>query len=281
MIMKYRMTDITNFVETCPCTTIMEAARKLEISQPALSESLKRLEKDLGYVLFYRSRLGIKLTSSGKIFLTKAKTLVQSIENLEIVSDKENIFGGRSITIGCHPTVAQYTIPKTLSFLKKHAPDYKVELRHDLSRHIQTEIQRGNIDIGIIINAVEVPDLIIQKLAIDAFGVWATHDKEAPDTIVCNLNLFQTQSILKKWKNKPSKIISTDSLELICKLVDEKIGYGIIPERAVALSGLNLKNLKLLPIFKDEICLVYRPEFGKSPFEKMAITALKEAIVRF
>jgi DNA-binding transcriptional LysR family regulator len=257
----------------------MEAARKLEISQPALSESLKRLEKDLGYVLFYRSRLGIKLTSSGKIFLTKAKTLVQSIENLEIVSDKENIFGGRSITIGCHPTVAQYTIPKTLSFLKKHAPDYKVELRHDLSRHIQTEIQRGNIDIGIIINAVEVPDLIIQKLAIDAFGVWATHDKETPDTIVCNLNLFQTKSILKKWKNKPSKIISTDSLELICKLVDEKIGYGIIPERAVVLSGLNLKGLKLLPSFKDEICLVYRPEFGKSPFEKMAITALKEAIV--
>ncbi|MDD4975910.1 MAG: LysR family transcriptional regulator [Bacteriovorax sp.] len=279
--MKYRITDITNFVEACTCSTIVEAARKLEISQPALSESLKRLEKDLGYVVFYRSRLGIQLTASGKVFLNKAQILVQSIDNLEITNDKENVFGGRTITIGCHSTVAQYSIPKALSYLKKKAPDYKIELRHDLSRNIQTEIQRGNIDIGIIINPIEVPDLIIQKLAIDEVGVWAARSIKEFDTIICNLNLFQTQSILKKWKNKPPKIISTDSLELICKLVDEKIGYGILPERAVWLSGLNLKNLKSLPSFKDEICLVYRPEFGKSPFEKITITALKDAIDHF
>jgi len=279
--MKYRITDITNFVEACACSTIVEAARKLEISQPALSESLKRLELDLGFVVFYRSRLGIQLTPSGKVFLTKAQILMQSIDNLEITNDKENIFGGRTITIGCHATVAQYSIPKALAYLKKKAPDYKIELRHDLSRNIQTEIQRGNIDIGIIINPVEVPDLVIQKLAIDEVGVWEAGAKDSNlkfDTIICNLNLFQTQSILKKWKNKPIRIISTDSLELICKLVDGKIGYGILPERAVKISGFNLKNIKTLPNFKDEISLVYRPEFGKSPSEKITIVALKEAI---
>lgn len=284
MIMKYRITDITNFVETSTCSTIVEAARKLEISQPALSESLKRLELDLGFIVFYRSRSGIQLTSSGKVFLAKAQSLMQSIDNLEITNDKENVFGGRTITIGCHTTVAQYSIPKALSYLKKKAPDYKVELRHDLSRNIQSEIQRGNIDIGIIINPVEVPDLVIQKLAIDTVGVWGPGTKEYKvefDTIICNLNLFQTQSILKKWKNKPPKIISTDSLELICKLVDEKIGYGILPERAVALTGFNLKNFTSLPSFKDEICLVYRPEFGKSLFEKITISALKDAIEQF
>lgn len=60
--MKYRMTDLRNFVEASSCPTIMQAAQKLEISQPALSESIKRLESDLGYLLFYRSRTGIKLT---------------------------------------------------------------------------------------------------------------------------------------------------------------------------------------------------------------------------
>lgn len=281
MVMRYRITDITNFVEACTCTTIMEAARKLEISQPALSESLKRLEMDLGFVVFYRSRLGILLTPSGKVFLTKAQILMQCIDDLEITNDNGNIFGGRTITLGCHPTVAQYSIPKALSYLKKKAPDYKIELRHDLSRNIQSEIQRGSIDIGIIVNPVEVPDLVIQKLAFDEVYVWSAAGATEFDTIICNLNLFQTQSILKKWKNKPPKIISTDSLELICKLVEEKIGYGIIPERAVWLSGLKLKNLKFLPSFKDEICLVYRPEFGKSLFEKLTIAALKEAINQF
>jgi DNA-binding transcriptional LysR family regulator len=275
------MTDIENFVTTATCTTIVQAASKLEISQPALSESLKRLESDLGYILFYRSRSGIQLTPTGKIFLSKALVLLQSIDGLEISTEKENIFNGRTIVIGCHATVAQYSIPRALSYLHKSAPDYKIELKHDFSRNIQAEVQRGHIDVGIVINPVEVPDLVIFKLALDRVCVWSAKNKENIDTLICNQNLFQTASILKKWKNKPSKIIHTDSLELICQLVDEKIGYGIIPERVVALSKLKLTDHKNLPSFNDEICLVYRPEFGKSLFEKITITALKEAIDRF
>ena len=275
------MNDIENFATTATCSTIMQAALMLEISQPALSESLKRLESDLGHILFYRSRSGIQLTPTGKKFLSRALVLLQSIDRLEMSTENENIFNGRTIVIGCHATVAQYSIPKALSILQKAAPDYKVELRHDFSRNIQTEVQRGHIDIGIVINPVEVPDLVIVKLAIDRVCVWSTKTKENSDTLICNQNLFQTASILKKWKNKPSKIIHTDSLELICKLVDENIGFGIIPERAVSLSKLKLKDHKNLPSFNDEICLIYRPEFGKTLFEKITITAFKEAFDRF
>jgi DNA-binding transcriptional LysR family regulator len=277
--MKYRITDITNFVATSSCTTIIQAAKKLEISQPALSESLKRLESDLGYALFYRSRSGIQLTPSGKIFLDKAEKVVQSLNELDITANNESIFAGRTITIGCHATVAQYSVPKALAYLKEKAPDYKVNLKHDLSRNIQAEIQKGNIDVGVVINPAEVPDLVIQKMATDDVGVWAPKGGGEFDTILCNLNLFQTQSILKKWKNKPAKVISTESLELICKMTEEKIGYGIIPSRAVELSGFNLKSMTSLPTYRDEICLVYRPEFGKAPFERLTIEALKRAII--
>ncbi|QDK38650.1 LysR family transcriptional regulator [Bdellovibrio sp. NC01] len=276
--MKYRISDIQNFVETSSCTTIIQAAKKLEISQPALSESLKRLESDLRYVLFYRSRTGIQLTPSGKVFLRKAQSLMQSIQDLEVATGDQSVFAGRMITIGAHMTVAQYSIPAAIAHLKEKAPDYKIEIRHDLSRNIQAEIQRGNIDIGIVINATEVPDLIIQKLAVDTVGVWGPKSNEEFDTIICNPNLFQTQSILKKWSNKPQRIITTDSLELICKMMDEKIGYGIVPERAVKLSGFNLRQHTSLPTFKDSICLVYRPEFGKTPAEKLTIEALKLAV---
>ena len=276
--MKYRINDILNFVETSSCSTIIQSAKKIEISQPALSESLKRLESDLGYVLFYRSRSGIQLTSSGKLFLRKAQHAIQAFHELDISLESDSIFSGRTITIGCHPTVAQYSVPKALSYLKQKAPDYKIELWHDLSRNIQVEIQRGSIDIGIVINPVEVPDLVIQKLAIDNVGIWTTNLRQEFDTVICNPNLFQTQSILKKWKDKPQKIISTDSLELICRLVNEKIGLGILPERAVKLSGFNLKHCTSLPSYKDEICLVYRPEFGKVPAEKITAEALRRSI---
>ncbi len=276
--MKYRMTDITNFVETSSCSTIIQSAKKLEISQPALSESIKRLESDLGSILFYRSRSGIQLTPSGKSFLLKAQKLQQAYNDLDITTDENQVFSGRTISIGCHPTVAQYAIPNALVELKKQAPDYKIELRHDLSRNIQAEIQRGNIDIGIVINPTEVPDLVIQKLATDTVGIWSAKGYEDLDTVICNLNLFQTQSILKKWKEKPKKIISSESLELIAQLINNKIGVGILPERAVKLSGFNLKQKPNTPTYKDEITIIYRPEFGKSKAEKLTIEALKESI---
>ena len=275
--MKYRISDILNFVETSSCSTIIQAASKLEISQPALSESLKRLESDLGLVLFYRSRSGIQLTPSGKNFLDKAHHAVQALNDLEYKTDAEAIFSNRTVRIGCHSTVAQYCIPQTIRFLKDNAPDYKIDLKHDLSRNIQADIQKGLIDIGIVINPTEVPDIVIQKLATDTVQIWSAKGNEEHDTVICNLNLFQTQSILKKWKNKRKRIISTESLELISRLTNEKIGYGIMPARAVELYGHALKAQANLPTYKDDICVVYRPEFGKISAEKMTIEAIKKS----
>ena len=277
--MKYRMSDIKNFVATSNCTTIIQAAQKLEISQPALSESLKRLEEDLGEIVFYRSRSGIQLTPSGKLFLTKAQTLMNAYFDLDMKTNSDQIFSGQTITIGCHATVAQYALPHSLKYIKDQASDFKIELMHDLSRNIQADIQKGRLDIGVVINAVEVPDLVIQKLSTDIVGVWtAANIKKDHDTIICHQDLFQTQSILKKWKNKPHKMINTDSLELICRLTQEGLGYGIIPTKAVQLVSHKLQLMGQLPTYKDEISLIYRPEFGRNPAEKLVIKALKESL---
>ncbi len=270
------MTDIRNFVETATCSTITQAAIKLEISQPALSESLKNLEEMLGRTLFYRSRTGIKLTPNGKLFLDKAKDLLSSYQNLDFTEDDKTVFGKQIISIGCHPTVATYFVPDTMKELRKSAPDFNISLIHDLSRNIQIEIQKGNIDLGIIVNAVRVPDLVIQNISSDTVRVWR-NSNQSLDTIICNTDLFQTQSILKKWKDKPSKIISTNSLELICQMTEEGLGYGIIPEKAVEISRVKLKKMTNLPVYNDQFYLVYRPEFGKTKAERVTIDAIKKA----
>ena len=277
--MECKVTDLKNFVIMSTSSTITDAARKLEVSQPALSESLKRLETDTGTTLFYRSRSGIQLTSTGRLFLEKAKEAIAALNSLDLSKDDSRIFSGKSISIGCHSAVARYSIPKALTILKEKAPDYKIELRHDLSRNIQMEIQRGKIDIGIIINPVPVPDIIITKLATDTVSVWTAHEGQKLDTVVCNLDLIQTQSILRKWRNKPERIISTESLELVCSLVAANIGYGIIPERVVRSSSSKLIRNDDLPKYRDEICIVYRPEFGRAFAEQLVVASLKASLV--
>lgn len=274
--MKYRMKDIENFAAAAGCPTMGEASRKLGISQPALSESIQRLESDLGSAVFYRSRTGIQLTPKGRLFLGKVLGLLSSVRNLETEASERNVFDGQRISVGCHVTVASYTLPRALSLLKKSAPDFQIELRHDLSRNVQSEIQWGRLDVGIVINPVPVPDLVISKLGTDLVGVWCKPGAE-PDRLIYNPHLFQSQSILKKWKNRPRLAIETESLELICHLTAAGLGYGILPGRAVELSGKNLQPMKSLPTFKDEIALVHRPEFGRSRADRSLLDALRAA----
>jgi DNA-binding transcriptional LysR family regulator len=59
--------------------------------------------------------------------------------------------------------------------------------------------------------------------------------------------------------------------------VSEGLGYGILPERAVRMLGAPLNRVKGLPFYRDEICLVWRPEFGKTDFEKFVIESLKQS----
>lgn len=273
--MKYRITDLKNFSVAAQCPTLSEAARRLSITQPSLTGSIQRLEQDLGALVFYRSRSGIKLTPRGRLFLSKVQMLLTKLEDLDTVPSSEKIFGGQVIRVGCHSTVAAYTLPKALSFLNSQAPDYKVELHHDHSREIQFKVQKGILDIGIVINPVRVPDLVISKLGSDVMGVWKAQGSKHLDTLICDPELVQSQFILKKWKELPKKMITTNSFDLICRLCASGIGYGILPKKAVDLSGQNLKLVTNFPTYKDEIALVFRPEFGRTLAESITLKALR------
>lgn len=275
--MKFRMNDLNNFMEVAQCRTMSEAASKLGITQPALSESIKRLEEDLKGILLYRARTGITLTSTGEAVLMKAKNAISFLSEIESIHHEETQFGSRVVTIGCHPTVASYCLPKALKNLEAAASDYKINLKHGLSRTVQSEIQQGQIDVGIIINPTPSPDLVIKKIGEDEVGVWASANAST-DKVFCNLDLIQTQSILRKWKQQPANKIDTNSLELIVRLCEAGLGYGILPERAVKLLGAKLKRVDNTPTFQDSICVLYRPEFGKSQIERKVIQSLAQAL---
>jgi DNA-binding transcriptional LysR family regulator len=273
--MDFRINDLKNFITISQCRTLTEGAAKLLISQPALTESIKRLETDMNAVLFYRSRTGIQLTPSGELLMRKSKSVLESLENLNLDSDTSSSFAGRMIRLGCHSSVASYSLPKFFGELQKISPDYQIELVHDLSRNIQLKVQRGELDVGLVINPVRVPDLVIKTLAKDVVKVWGLKKDQEIDSVICDPDLFQTQSILKKWKKSPVRMISTSHLDLIVRLVYEGVGWGILPERVVDLSGKKIFPIPHLPSFEDELCLVHRPEFGKLEFEKITLNILK------
>lgn len=276
--MDLRLNDLENFLAVSDCRSLTEGARKLGISQPALSESLKRLEDDLGCVLLYRAKSGICLSPSGRVVRERGGQARELLAGLLQLGGSAGTALGRSVRIGCHSAVASYVMPQTLSLLAAQPTMPRIELVHEVSRALQAQIQNGTLDVGVLINAVPVPDLIVRQVASDIFSVWGRPAGPTPARIICDPNLFQVQAILRRWPKAPSDCIRTSSLELIVQLVAAGIGYGLLPARVARRSPVALRSLRSAPVVHDRIALVYRPEFGRHPDERALLQALRTAL---
>lgn len=273
-------TDINYFIEIAATLNLSRSAERLGVSQPSLSISLQRLEDNIGAKLLLRSKKGVALTPAGRQFFSKAKALLQEWENLQskVISSHSEVKG--SFTVGCHPSVALYTLPKTISELMSLHSELEINFSHDLSRKITESVISVRVDLGIVVNPVRHPDLIIKKICEDEVCFWSSEKlkKECHNVIICDPDLIQTQDLLMKLKKggfEIKRIINTSHLELVAELTAEGAGIGILPTRVALRNHAEIMTKKRnFPSFCDEICIIYRVENKKVK----AIEVLTEAI---
>ena len=89
-------------------------------------------------------------------------------------------------------------------------------------------------------------------------------------------NLAQSQHILKKIGKKKnfSEEINSGNLELVAKMTSLGLGHGVLPT-TIASRYKSLKVLPNSPKFKDEVCLVYRPEKHNNPTSQKILKILR------
>lgn len=279
--------ELIYFVELANTLNFSRASERIGISQPSLSIAIKRLEQSIGTELFIRNKNGVVLTQSGKRLLSHAKQLLQLWDTVKSVSLASHQEVQGCISLGAHPFVATYTLHRFLPHLLSTHPRLEVQLKHDLSRKILEGVINLSIDIGIVVNPIKHPDLIIQKLYDDKVTLWHTTDikninqniHSGDAIIICDPELMQTQALLKRMHKeglKYRRMITTNSLEVIASLTAHGAGIGILPESA-ALSAYPsmLKPLPKMPAYHDEICLAYRHENRSIKAVKTILSAIK------
>jgi len=281
--------DLTYFIEAAQTKNLSRAAERLGITQPSLSLAIKRLEDSLGVPLFIRSRKGVELTKAGKDLVGRGRILLLNWEQLraEVVKKSSGVSG--EYVIGCHPSVALYSLPSFLPKLIQGHPDLEVKLVHDLSRKITEKVISFEIDFGIVVNPVSHPELVIKQLCKDDVMFWTaakptTSQKIDQNTgvLLCDLNLTQVKKMMSDLQKKNmvfNRVIQSTNLEVIAEMVAAGVGIGILPTRvATRDAGHRLKPVKgSLPVFKDNICLVYRADTQKNQGSKVFIEAIKSA----
>ncbi|MBR1984311.1 MAG: LysR family transcriptional regulator, partial [Clostridia bacterium] len=130
--------------------SISKASEELFISQPAVSQSIKRLEESLGGELFNRTKFGVSLTSEGKIFYDHIRKGLDHIENAErIFTSLKNIEVG-SIKIGASASITKHILMPYLKEFRKNFPNINIDIVNHLSSNLVDMLKNGLLDLVIL-----------------------------------------------------------------------------------------------------------------------------------
>lgn len=135
------------FYEVAKEQNITKASENLNISQPAISKTIKLLEEKLGGTLFVRTKKGVILTEEGKEFysyITKAMEYINSAENK--FSDLINLETG-VIKIGINSTLTKEFLLSYLEIFNKSYPKIDIQITNGITSHLINELKNGLIDI--------------------------------------------------------------------------------------------------------------------------------------
>jgi len=223
------------------------AAEACAISQPALSLQVKELEGILGAPLVERGARQIRLTGLGEEFATRARAILQLIDELaDLGRASDGPLSGR-LRIGVIPTVAPYLLPRIIKALNDHHPGIDLRPREAVTQRLIGDLLEGRLDTAIVALPVSEPALAETPLFDEEFVlVRPLSDAGKPVPSAQKLremrlllleegHCFRDQalSFCKLSAAPPRDLMEGSSLATLVQMVGAGIGVTLIPQMAV------------------------------------------------
>lgn len=138
------------FYYTAKCGSVTKAAAELAISQPAVSQSLKQLERSLGVSLFMRAARGVQLTAEGEILYSYvAKGYEQIRQGVEKVRKMQSLELGE-VHIGASDMTLRFFLLPFLERFHEEYPEIKVVVSNGPTPETLALLREGRIDFGVV-----------------------------------------------------------------------------------------------------------------------------------
>ena len=262
------------------------AADKCSVSQPTLSVAIKKLEDELGVILFERAPNEVRVTGIGAAVAAQAERVLSEVLRVaEIAGAGKDPLSG-VLRLGCIYTIAPYLLPKLVPLLKQCAPEMPLIIEENFTVHLVDKIKSGELDIGIMALPVEEPGLVAQPVYDEAFRLLCPADSPlAKQKTVKSSALLETQLLLLGPGNcfrdqvldlcSPASrslgtsphILEGGSLETIRHMVASGIGVTVMPASAV--DGISPKDplLRVRPFVDPQpsrrVALVWRATYPR------------------
>lgn len=255
------LNDLEYFNSICEHKSFTKAAEHLHISQPSLSITVNRLEKELGIELLIRNKKKkeIILTPVGEIFYNHSVHIINEVNNAvkEIQSFSDN-----KIKLGLPQIIGAYFFPPILSGLIEKYPEFKYEIVEDGSIKLLERVGKGEIDLAILTyNGTDVENVNFHKLKTEELYVCTSKkhefsnktsvslkNTESENYILLNKDFSHNKLVLDAFKEvsiNPKIILTSDKIQTVKYMIASNIGISIMMGMALSLSK---DDINMIPI---------------------------------
>jgi DNA-binding transcriptional LysR family regulator len=178
---RIELKQLEHVIEVCDAGSFSGAARRLRLSQPALSKSISRLEVQLGVRLFERTGGAARATDLGRLIAERGRSLLLSSNSLSRELEQRVGSATGRLRIAMGPTTRLRPLPQVVKGVLARFPDLKLETTLDGGRAIMRGVDQGRYDVafGHSENAERYGELIRVKIYEDETIVVARPDHPA------------------------------------------------------------------------------------------------------
>jgi DNA-binding transcriptional LysR family regulator len=165
--------QLERFIDVVESGSLSRTSRRLNISQPALSKSLRLTEEQLGIRLLERGPRGVRVTKYGDVFYKRARTIVAQFRRAW--EDLEALKGSTAgqVTLGATPGpgVLDRIVPAAVSRIAARRPSLRFTIRSGTAQELLPALLQGDVDIlfTVLEDHIKGPDLRIERLFEDHF----------------------------------------------------------------------------------------------------------------
>ena len=276
------------------------AAEKCFVTQPTLSMQIKKLEDELGVIIFDRSRQPVVPTDLGAKLIEQARMTLSATQRIkEIIQEEQQEVEG-TLKIGIIPTLAPYLLPVFIGPYIRKYPAVKVEVEELVSEEIIRRLKRDILDVGLFVTPYHDEKIVERPVFYEEMLVYAHPDCELlkkkevghEDIVTSDIwmlgngHCFRNQVVnlcemsASQHKNLPFEFES-NSLETLMRIVDVEGGFTLIPELALQyMSPEKKKQVRSIDNTKPlrEVSVIYSRHFTKQRLITLLCDEIKSVV---
>ncbi|MFA9439890.1 hydrogen peroxide-inducible genes activator [Uliginosibacterium sp. sgz301328] len=244
------LTDLRYIVALAQERHFGHAAEKCHVSQPTLSVAVKKLEEQLGVLLFERSAADVKVTEIGRQIVAQAERVLREASQVRDIAEAgRDPFAG-PLRLGVIYTIGPYLLPSLIPRLAQRAPRMPLMIQENYTSRLAEGLKKGDIDVAILALPFSEPGIVTQPVYDEPFRVlmpathpWAAQEEistatlqEEPLLLLGAGNCFRDQvlEVCPRCAHGTGlqKTLEGSSLETIRLMVATGLGVTVLPSSA-------------------------------------------------